>query len=119
MTMKPPDISQKLQDDLIESLREMGLDDAKIVEFMKRSDEILEGFVQQVDEERAGYCPKCSHSYAAHDTKLEGRGSAMLPEYNPNGYVDLYQCNHYMGMGDWCGCEERSRQPATPEHLRR
>lgn len=113
-----PDISQKLQDELVAMLRERGADDESIKGFMREHDRVLEQFIRETDEKRAGFCPKCGHSWVAHDTELKGFGLGILPEYNPNGYEDVYQCNYYMGMGDWCGCEERSRRPAIPEHLR-
>lgn len=58
-----------------------------------------------------GKCPECGHPWSEHDQLLKGAGKMLLPEYNPDGVVDLYECDHYAGMGDWCGCEERSRQP--------
>lgn len=108
---KPPDIRQKLQHDMIAMLRDKGLNDGQVTAFMQAHDRILEEFLQKVDAERAGFCPKCGHSWAAHDTELKGAGWGYLPEYNPYGYEDVYQCNHYEGMGNWCGCEERSRRP--------
>lgn len=68
-------------------------------------------------------CPKCGHGWEKHDQLIKGAGKIAKPEYNPYGYEDLYECSAYMGMGNWCGCEERSRrpiltppeQPVTPE----
>jgi hypothetical protein len=55
-----------------------------------------------------GLCPKCGHSWRNHDKEIKGVGHVYVnfPE------VDVvYECDAYMGMGDWCGCEERSRRP--------
>jgi hypothetical protein len=56
-------------------------------------------------------CPKCGHPWGEHNREMKGIGKMMLPQYNPYGYEDGYQCEHYEGMGNWCGCEERSRRP--------
>lgn len=58
-------------------------------------------------------CPKCGHEWSHHDQLLKGAGKLLKPEYNPNGVEDLYECTVYAGMGNWCGCEERSRQPTS------
>lgn len=55
-------------------------------------------------------CPDCNHTWAQHDSLLAGAGKMMKPEFNPRGVEDLYECNAYAGMGNWCGCDNRSRQ---------
>lgn len=54
-------------------------------------------------------CPNCRHPWNEHDRLIEGAGKRMLPEYNPYGVHDLYECIAYAGMGDNCGCRSRSR----------
>lgn len=60
-------------------------------------------------------CPDCRHSWASHDQLLAGTGKIMLPEYNPYHVPDSYECNTYAGMGNWCGCRNRSRLSYVPE----
>lgn len=118
-----PDITEQLQREIREQLRRSFPEatDAQIDSALEDLQRINDVSVQKMRDERAGragHCSKCGHSWNDHDRELKGAGKMLLPEYNPNGYEDLYQCIHYAGMGDWCGCEERSRRPAIPEHLR-
>jgi hypothetical protein len=114
-------IPDEIREGLNEALRELapGISDKKVNDVFAKLERVIEEVAKEQADKNAGYCTKCGHSWNDHDRELKGAGKAMRPEYNPNGYEDLYQCEHYMGMGDWCGCEERSRRPAVPEHLRR
>lgn len=40
-------------------------------------------------------CPKCGHYRRLHNTAIKLTGRVV------------YECDYPVGMGDWCGCEEK------------
>lgn len=80
-------------------------------DYLDEVERVIYGRVQDKEDGTDAVCPSCGHPWNNHDREIKGVGKIMLPEYNPNGYEDLYECNAYAGMGDWCGCEKRSRRP--------
>lgn len=85
--------------------------DAAIADAMGEFRQSAAHFERRVNADVSGYCIECRHPMTEHDHLIEGGGAALNDGYNEDGLVDLYQCDHYEGMGNWCGCEVGSRQP--------
>jgi hypothetical protein len=54
---------------------------------------VLKRTVTYSEWEDVDRCPKCGHGWTRHEQPIRG--------------MDLVECDAYVGMGDWCGCEEK------------
>jgi len=73
--------------------------------------------IANVEKEVDPTCPLCKHPFSNHDAEIGPLNEwDSQKQRNTGRRMTVYECNHYAGMGDWCGCKEGGRPTVYEEN---